>query len=209
MKHLIFDMDGTLADTGKATIAACEEARHAFGLPPVADELVYRTIGIANPEFYERLYPSFPTSAVHAFGEAVENLEEELVAQLGDELLFAGVYEMLEKLSEKGVRLYVASTGDKRHVDAVLKATHIVHFFDRIECGEPEKTAMVARIIGNGDKANWAMVGDRQKDVDAASNNGILSIGAGFGYCDEQEQQGFDKVAFKPMELLSMVTPCC
>lgn len=205
MRNLIFDMDGTLADTAMATIAACGQVRHAFGLPALPDERIYQAIGIANPVFYEVLYPEHPAPLVHTFGQEVEDVEEGIVWRLGSALLFPGIVTLLETASRRGIRMYVASTGDKRHVDAVLKSTGIEHYFDQIACGEPEKVEMVARMLSGQDKCDWAMVGDKSKDWQAAKGNGILAIAAGYGYCDDQEQKGFDIVAHTPMDVLTIV----
>lgn len=206
IRHLIFDMDGTLADTAKASVLACERERAAFSLPKLEPEQVKRAIGIANPYFYEALYPDYPVPLVHAYGEKVEIAEEALVHELGEELLFPGVLKMLQRLKEMGVPMYIASTGSKEHVDAVLGATGITHFFTEIRCNEPEKTAMVGRLLAGRDSRDWAMVGDRSKDWQAAKNNGVLSVGAAFGYCDEQERDGFDLIVETPDDVVDLVS---
>lgn len=202
MKYrIIFDMDGTLIDTAVATCKACEREREAFCLPPLDRESVIRAIGIANPKFYEALYPGYPQDLVHAFGREVEQTESEIIRGLGRKLLFPDVLRLLQYLKERGAFLYLASTGDPEHVDAVMSSCDIGRYFEKICCGEPAKVGMVRRLISDSPDDNWVMVGDRHTDSDAARGNGILSIGAAFGYCDAKEQAAFDAVATVPFDI--------
>lgn len=204
IKHIIFDMDGTLADSGKATSIACAQISKAYGLPPLSDAKIRETIGYANPEFYFRLYPTVKKPTMLAYAKEVEELEERIVWDMGVDILFPGVMQMLEALMRRGIRLYIASTGDVSHVNAVLTTAGIQHFFDIIGFGEPDKEEMVRKMVC-GDTARWSMVGDKQKDLFAARANGILAIAAGFGYCSQQDASRFDRVLQTPAQLLEWI----
>ena len=203
--NIIFDMDGTLADTLRATMPAMEEvcAQRGWEVPAKAD--VCAAIGIANPDFYYALFPNYPRDEVFAAGQQIEDAEARHVWAIGEEILFPHVRAMLERMKALGVRIYIASTGDRAHVEAVLRAAKIEGLFDGIHCHEPEKLAMIGRIMNGGDRAHWAMVGDRDKDWVAARANGIAAIGAGFGYCPESEKDCYDAVCETPTELLAWV----
>ena len=205
IRHVIFDMDGTLADTAKASIVALAEVSARYGLPRLQDDAVRDAIGYANPEFYYRLYPEHDRTLITAYGLEVEQQEEGHVRKLAGNILFPGVQEMLEALRRMGTRLYVASTGDEAHVEVVLASAGIKSHFDVIACGRPEKVAMVGGIVGDADRAQWAMVGDRQKDLDAARGNGLFAVAAGFGYSPPEDWPNYDAVAHTPAELLEIV----
>jgi phosphoglycolate phosphatase len=202
IQHLIFDMDGTLADTVSATVPAFAEVSPRYGLPPVSGEDIRRAVGLANPEFYYRLFPGHDQARILSFAQDVERAEETYVRRLGEAMLFPGVREMLDRLVRMDVDLHIASTGDPAHVDVVLRSAGILHLFRSIHCGESTKDRMVGEIIGASDKCEWAMVGDRQKDIDAARANGIPVIGAGFGYVEHAERALYDRVADSPAELV-------
>ena len=205
IRHLIFDMDGTLADTVQATLPAFAEISPRYDLPPVSGEAIREAVGYANPEFYYRLYPGHDQAEIHAFGQEVERAEESHVKRLGGAMLFPGVREMLDRLVDMGVDLHIASTGDPAHVDAVLRSAGILHLFRSVHCGESAKERMVGEILGTTDRSEWAMVGDRKKDADAARANGIPVIGAGFGYAERAEWALYDRVADSPIELVQWI----
>ncbi len=205
IRSLIFDMDGTLADTLQATAPALSEVSPRYGLPPLAMETVREAIGFANPEFYYRLYPESDHARLRALGGEVERLEETYIRRLGEAMLFPGVRQMLDRLIALGVALHVASTGDPAHVDVVLRSAGILPLFRSVHCGESAKERMVGEILGASDRSEWAMVGDRKKDVDAARANGIPVIGAGFGYVERTEQALFDRVADSPADIVRWV----
>lgn len=204
LRHIIFDMDGTLADTAKATIGACAEASDHFGLARLDDLHIIRTIGIANPEFYYRLYPDEDRALIDAYGTMVEALEADRVRALGRDILFPGVTGMLHTLRGAGIRLYLASTGGEDHVDVVLRSAGIEDLFDVIACGRPVKIAMVGELIGDADRSEWAMVGDTDKDLEAARGNNILAIAAAYGYCPEQAWPRYDRTLLSPDDLVAM-----
>lgn len=203
LRRIIFDMDGTLADTAKATSIACAQISKKYGLPPLSNEIICETMGYANPEFYFRLYPHVKKSTILAYGQEVEALEESIVWDMGAEILFPGVLTMLEALVSHGIALYLASTGDVSHVNAVLTTAGIQHFFDIIGFGKPNKEDMVGQMVV-GNTARWCMVGDKKKDLSAAKVNGILAVAAGYGYLSAEDARKFDHILKTPSQMLDI-----
>jgi len=205
IRRLIFDMDGTLADTAKSAIPACVALAKRNGLPVPTSEAVRAAIGIANPDFYYHLFPTCDRERIAACSWQAERDDAVFVHQLGQRILFPCISDMLDDLKVLGCELYIASTGDAEHVDVVLTSGGIKDRFKRIYCGQPEKVSMVRTIIGDTDKSEWAMVGDRDKDVRAARENGIYAIGAGFGYCEPKDWHLYDTVFETPKALTEWV----
>ena len=202
-KNVIFDLDGTLSDTAKATYEAIISVQLRYQLPPITNEHVKRAMGLAGLEFYRHIYPSMPEEALREIEPVVDALEEETINKLGEAILFPGVKEMLESLKQIGCKLYIASTGSQSHVYTTLRAAGIESFFEGIHCAEPVKIDMVKKIIKESNPDGWLMVGDMYKDLEAAKANDVLALGAGFGYLDKADYALFDTVLKVPADLLA------
>ena len=203
MLNIIFDLDGTLADTAELTLNAFKNLAGCYGLPVPPLETVRAAMGYQNPEFYDHIYPNGPREAVIKIGEAVETEEQRLLPEFEGDFLFPGVRELLAELTKRNIPMHIASTGSERHVYSVLNKTGIKDMFAVIKCGRPEKASMIAEIIGDGDKDSYIMVGDMKKDIEGAKANGIRIIGACYGYA--KRGAGFDMYIDAPMELLEVI----
>jgi len=201
---VIFDLDGTLSDSGILTLAAMEYAAPKFGLPAPAMEDIKKATGYPGPDFYYILYPDYPQDRLREVDRFVEQQEASLLPMVKDSLLFAGCRELISTLKQKGIRLYIASTGAHDHVYGILNATGIIDFFDKIECGRPNKLDMLGEMTADGEKSGYIMVGDMMKDSEGARANGILSVGACYGYC-RRELGEFDMYIDTPAELLDVI----
>lgn len=202
IKNIIFDLDGTLADTAIATTKAFREFAPIYNLPELSIDVIKSAIGFADPQFYYILYPDINKSVLKEFAKNVEDYENQATYELGDNILFPDVKTMLNKLHSQGHKLFIASTGSPSHVDCVLESACIRDLFELICCGESEKIEMVKNIIGDSSKVNWTMVGDKKKDADAAKFNNIISVGAAYGYCLPQDFDKFTKIINSPLELI-------
>ena len=63
---------------------------------------------------------------------------------------------------------------------------------------------MIRTIIGDHDKSGFMMVGDMMKDSEGAHANGIIAVGACYGYCI-RKMADFDLYIDKPEELLDLL----
>ena len=203
--HIIFDMDGTLVDTAKATVPACLAGAKDYSLPALEPERIRQTIGWANPEFYQRLYPDIDPDLQVRYGEAVEIYEADMIRELGQDVLFAGILELLAVLQKRGYPLAIASTGSTEHVDISLAAGAIRDFFSIVRCNQPDKEDMVGTIKQTNPDARWLLVGDKDKDARAARANGIVSVGAQYGFGTETELTQFDHLIAQPLDLLELI----
>jgi phosphoglycolate phosphatase-like HAD superfamily hydrolase len=196
-------MDGTLTDTAKATIGACNVAAAKIGFPPLGLEQIQAAMGYPGLEFVEVLLGDIDRDTLLAFQRETDSVENKEIRRIGRNILFPGVRETLEGLHLRGAELFVASTGSPEHVNLLTDITGIRSLFSGIFSDMPRKVKMTAKIMaGFTDKTEWLFVGDKRIDAEAAKGNGILAVGAGFGYCTEPSL--FDMVITIPQKLLDM-----
>jgi phosphoglycolate phosphatase len=205
ISNIIFDMDGTLIDTAKATVEACRKAAESRGFPPLTIEVLKAAMGIPGLDYYRKVLPGMEDGALREFALAADTEENNLLRFLGKKLLFDEIEKVLIELSRAGYGLFIASTGSREHVDTALAAADIRKYFTAVYCGEPNKAETIKGIPELSNPKEWLMVGDKRIDADAARKNSIFSIGAAFGYCGTDEQKFFDKVVSRPGEIIEFV----
>lgn len=128
---LIFDVDGTLAETEELHRRAFNETFEAFGLPWCWDRPLYRRL-LDVTGGKERLR-SFIDTEVPPGGEAVLDRIAQLHAakttcyaelvEAGEAVLRPGVGELLEDARRSGLSLGIATTTNPANVDSLLRAT--------------------------------------------------------------------------------------
>ena len=199
-KTILFDLDGTLTDSGEGIINCVIYALERFGLPiPEKESLRY----FVGPPLHE----SFVKQGVPAdrAEEAVAVYRERYVPiGMFENTPYPGVREMLEALKTAGHTLYVASSKPEWMCVKILEHFDLAKYFEMI-CGatmdtsRTNKEAVIEYLIReNGRADNMIMVGDTKFDVLGAKAHGIPCIGVSWGYglVEDMVQAGAAAVAF-------------
>ncbi len=183
-KTILFDLDGTLTDSGEGIINCAILALEHFGCPIPSREAMRVFVG---PPLHE----SFIRHGVPA------DKAEEAVAVYRSRYIpigayentpYPGIRELLETLKAEGHTLYVATSKPEGMSVDILTHFDLARYFDRI-CGasmdtsRSNKEAVIAYLIEqNGRSDNMVMVGDTKFDVLGAKHHGIPCIGVSWGY---------------------------
>ena len=196
-KTILFDLDGTLTDSGEGIINCVIYALEKFGLPiPEREELRY----FVGPPLHE----SFVKQGVPAdrAEEAVAVYRERYVPTgMFENSPYPGVRELLEALKAEGYTLYVASSKPEWMCVEILKHFDLDNYFDMI-CGatmdtsRTNKEAVIEYLIQeNGKTHNMIMVGDTKFDVLGAKAHHIPCIGVSWGYGTVADMQNAGAVS--------------
>ena len=130
LKAIIFDVDGTLADTERlGHLPACNEAFEQMGLPIHWDwgyfqELMPKIQGNANRLRYVlQKMPNLSEVEIDSIVNEFEPLKKKLYINkfLPQLELREGVKSFIQKLCESGVRLAIVSTSYEAQINALLK----------------------------------------------------------------------------------------
>lgn len=208
-KTILFDLDGTLTDSGEGIINCVIYALEKFGLPiPAREELRY----FVGPPLHE----SFIKQGVPAerAEEAVAVYRERYVpVGMFENTPYPGIPNLLEELKSQGHTLYVASSKPEWMCVEILKHFGLDGYFDQI-CGatmdtsRTNKEAVIAYLLElNGRSEHTVMVGDTSFDVIGAKAHGIPAIGVSWGYGSvaEMREAGAVGIAYTMDALLDML----
>ena len=183
-KTILFDLDGTLTDSGEGIINCATMALEYFGLPVPSREEMRVFVG---PPLHE----SFISHGVPSerAEEAVEVYRSRYVP-IGkfENTPYPGIHELLETLKKEGYKLFVATSKPEIMAVEILEHFHMDHYFDLI-CGATldlsrnSKEDVIAYLLEQvGRDGNTVMVGDTKYDVLGAKHHGIPTIGVSWGY---------------------------
>ncbi|KYH41029.1 MAG: HAD-superfamily hydrolase [Candidatus Bathyarchaeota archaeon B26-2] len=126
---VIFDWDGTLADTRRVIVLSFQKALETIGCK-VSDEFIERRIGIGARNMFKEI---LKTARIPFDNEMIERLVEKKIRiqteLTGNVELFDGAVELLEALRRR-VKLALATMSNRRTIDKVLREKGIRRYFD-------------------------------------------------------------------------------
>lgn len=206
---ILFDLDGTITDSGAGVMHGMELVLAHYGLP-VPDRKALRVI--IGPPLRDSLL---------RFGIRAKDVEPalELYRQFYntrgwlENLVYPGIEPMLMDLKRHGLRLCVATSKPEDIAVQVLAHFGLAGYFDRI-CGasrdasRDSKESVIAWLLTQEENnASMVMVGDTHYDVLGAAAFGIDTIGIAWGYGlpEEMQQSGAIAIAHTPCELTAML----
>lgn len=183
---IIFDFDGTLADTSQGVLSSVEYALDKMGRRGF-DRRALR--GFIGPALYVSFQKITGLSAAEAEQAIVFYRENYIPKGVYECRLFPGVEELLSGLCLKGARLAVASSKPQPSLDVVTEYLGIAKYFTRIVGADPsvksnDKAGLLSRALVGRDNI---MVGDTVYDIDAAKEVGVASVAVTYGFMDKEQ----------------------
>lgn len=184
MKLIIFDLDGTLLDTGEGIIKSLKFALNKFGFPVPNDEICKSFVG---PPLKKRFLELFDSDEQTADALLACFREEYGKGNLFLASVYPGVEECLKEL-HKQYSLAVATNKSEKQAVELLKKFNLASYFGMI-CGSDMKAALTKeQIVANAaskldfSPADCVVVGDSSNDAEAAAKLGMRFIGVTYGY---------------------------
>ena len=206
---VLFDLDGTLIDSGAMILASFRHATRTVLERDIPDEELAALVGGMNiQEQMRTLDPDRVDELVLAYREHNEPLHADLQA-------FPGVEDLLAALERQGRRLGIVTSKRRRTVDLAFAVLPIERFFDVVvTSGDTERhkphpdpvLLALERLSANGARA--AFIGDSPFDVGAGKAAGTFTVGVSWGGLHPEQrlvEAGADVVVHKPEDLLDVL----
>ena len=209
---ILFDLDGTLADTAPDLAAALNKLRTERGMEPApyaslrpyasagARGLIGAGLGLQpDVDEYEALRVAF--------------LDNYAAAISVHSRLFDDVPELLRRLEEAGISWGIVTNKAMRFTDALVPRIGLGHAGcivsgDTTPHAKPHPAPLLkaAQQLGISPSACW-YVGDDLRDVQAGRAAGMTTIAAAWGYCgsDGPAKWNAHAIAAAPLDLLELI----
>ncbi len=188
---IAFDLDGTLVDSAPDLIGTLNRMLVDEGLPPVPMESASTLIGSGARALLVHGFEAAGAPVERAKSdELFERFLVDYAAHIADgSQPFEGVVETLERLSERGAILVVATNKRSDLSELLLGKLDLTRHFaaivgpDRVSARKPSGAHLKEAVaIAGGDSERAIMVGDASPDADAARDAGMPCILTTFGF---------------------------
>ena len=196
---LVFDWDGTLADSEACIIDAMQLASTEAKLPKRNDAQIRDVIGLSLDVAIEALFPEADTSIRSSVADRYR--EHYFSTSTSAVPVFEGVVEILEKLNQENYFLAVATGKSRRGLDRSLSESGLDKYFHTTRCADetiskPNPQMLIEIIDYFGLEAGDAlMIGDSEYDLQMATNAGAESIAVSYGVHSVERLQQFEPLA--------------
>lgn len=199
-KLVIFDFDGTIADTSQGIINSVKYVQRKMALPEITQRQMYSHIGPPMEESYQR---NFALSG-EPLKKAVSLHKEYAIRQGYRELqLYDGIPELLGQLQSMGMRTAIATLKAQTTAEKILSEFHLADKFDVVigtNADEPMTKAQMLTYCAKTlhcQKAETVLIGDSEYDAIGAEQAEIsfIAVTYGFGFQSKQEVSGYRHIA--------------
>lgn len=188
---LIFDWDGTLADSAGDIVRRMQEAIVALDLPRRADHSIAELIGLGLPEAFSRLFPELTAEQRRAL---IEDYGWRYRTQTPTRL-FDGVRDTLDRLRDAGWQLAIATGKSRRGLARALQESDLAQHFTISRCADetaskPDPAMLDAILLATATEPQRAiMIGDTEYDMQMAANIGMDGLGVACGVHSRERLQ--------------------
>ena len=205
-KVILFDFDGTIADTYQAIASITNQLSTEFGYKAFNQEELLLLKNLSSREIVKRSEISF-----FKLPFLLRRVRSELSKEIAELESIQGIDQVLLKLKNLGYILGIVTSNNQENVDTFLAKNQLGHLFDYIYSG----TAVFGkhRVINQAirrhrlDKTDVIYVGDETRDIRSArkSRIAVIAVSWGFNATKILSEHQPDYLVNHPSELLRAI----
>lgn len=204
-KVIIFDFDGTLADTIDILLRITNRLSVEFGFKSATKEELAQ---LSNLNSWQIL--QYSGISIFKFPLLIRRLKAELHSEVPHIQLFPGIKEVLLELKKRGFQLGIITSNSRENVLGALEKNGLQDTFTFIYSGSTfgkHKVINKWLRIENIHTEKVVYVGDEIRDIDAAKKTGIKVIAVGWGFNSPQAlaAQNPNFLIERPQELIDIM----
>jgi phosphoglycolate phosphatase len=202
VKHIIFDFDGTLADSIDAALHIYNRVAPEYNCKPIIGE-ARELLSARNPTRYFKEYGVTPFKLFLL----IIRVRKELGKQIENIPLIEGIEKSLRDLHNAGFQLGILTSNARKNVERFLAYHQLNDLFSFIYSGRHlfGKDKVIRRIIRKEklEEGTIAYIGDETRDVLAMKKAGIPVIAVAWGLSSAEKLKTLypNKLLLNPDEL--------
>lgn len=202
MKTIIFDMDGTLADSFEL---ALEIAHDLTGIPRKSKEEIDRLRGL--PVLKVAREVRFP---FHRLPRLILKARQVMHERMEEVSAFDGIGKVLETLDARDYHMLVMSSNSEQNIRVFLRANKLEQYFDGVygNIGLFDKSRAIRKVLKRNKlvRQNCYYIGDEVRDISGAKKAGVHAVAVSWGYQHPDALRRYKPFALveTPKELLEV-----
>lgn len=180
-KVIIFDFDGTIADSHNTLVEITNRLSSEFGYKPIDPEKALQLKNLSSSDIVKQ-------SEISLF--KIPLLLRRVRVELGKEIQhlkpIAGIEKSLQELKKQGYQLGIITSNIEENVEFFLENNHLRELFDFVSASKTifGKHRAINKFIAQNqlNKNKVIYVGDETRDIVAAKDSNIKVIAVGWGF---------------------------
>ncbi|BAZ49474.1 phosphoglycolate phosphatase [Nostoc sp. NIES-4103] len=205
-KVIIFDFDGTIADTVDALVGIANRLAVEFGYVQITQEELALLRNLTSREIIK-----YSGISLFKIPFLLKKVKSELKGKIHEFKPIPGIREALIELQYQGYRLGIITSNSKDNVNAFLKINELDNLFDFIYSGVTifGKTTIINNVLRQKQFKPQSViyVGDETRDIEASkkANIKVIAVTWGFNSPEVLAKQNPDFLIDQPSELLEVM----
>lgn len=205
-KVIIFDFDGTIADTVDALVTIANRLAREFGYIPINSQELALLRNLTAREIIK-----YSGVSLFKIPFLVKKVKGELKHNIHELHLINGIKAALVELHDQGYHLGIITSNSQENVHEFLKCHKLDNLFDFIYSGVTifGKTTIINNVLRQKQFKPEAViyVGDETRDVESAkkANIKVIAVSWGFNSSEALGKQNPDFLIHDPSELVSVI----
>lgn len=181
---IVFDWDGTLADSANAIVFSIQGAARDVGVSEPSNEKARYVIGLGLNEAIEHLFPNLSSQELTLLSE---RYRYHYLKQDKKILLYKGALEIIKTLHAENFILAVATGKSRAGLNRAFESSGLGCFFHGSRCADETFSkphpAMLLELMSqfNVDAKRTLMIGDTTHDLQMAINASVSGVGVTYG----------------------------
>ena len=203
---ILFDFDGTIADTYQAIANITNQLSTEFGYKALNQEELLLIKNLSSREIVK-----LSEISIFKLPFLVKRIRTELSKEIAELDLIPGMDRVLFELKRRGYVLGIVTSNDRENVEVFLANNGLNHLFSYIYSATAifGKHRVINQVIRehNVNKSNVIYVGDETRDIRSARKSRIPSIAVGWGFNSAEilKKHQPDYLVDRPSELLEAI----